>query len=378
MSLMQSIKDSINGAFGAGTVMSMDDLPQECTVIPTGVDVLDEALGIGGLPVGRIIELYGPEMSGKSTILLQACGKCQKVLERPVLYLDYENALDRTYAARLGINMDSELFAFSQPEDLEQGMDIAETYVQQNAVGLIVIDSLAAMMPRAELYDKKGKERGFGDKSPMAAQGAAMASALRRLTRQVSKSNVCLCFINQTRIDIKAAQRGFHKITTPGSRTLKFYASLRVEFKKRKGIKGKIKDSLTNEFIDGSIASSIEARVVKNKLAPPFTFCRFGLTFGQGVSNIMSNCLLAMERGVIIKRGAGYYKVPVSAEHEPESVRGIESVFNFYKESDEANKYLYSLLFEKDKLTDEEDSDTNEKSSDNVVSDTDVEDLLDN
>lgn len=342
---MSEIKDSINKALGLGTVMSLDDLPQSCPVIPTGVRVLDKAFGVGGLPIGRLVELYGPEMSGKSTVLLHACSCCQKDLKRPVLYLDYENAFDRQYAEKLGVDLSGEMFALSQPDDLEQGMDIAETYVRQNAVGLIVVDSLAAMMPRAELYDAKGKERSFGDKSPMAAQGKAMAEALRRLTSQISKSNVCMCFINQTRIDLKAAQRGFTITTTPGSGTLKFYASLRVEFKKREGIKGKVKDGVTEELVDGNVGMVIEAKIVKNKLAPPFTFCQFVLSFGGGVSNIMTDVYVALQRGIIDKLAAGYYMVPSAKDCDKEKVRGIESIFNFYESNVEAGIYLESLLY---------------------------------
>ena len=347
MTTMLEIKDAVNKALGIGTVMSLDDLPQKCESISTGVPSLDQALGIGGLPLGRLMELYGPEMSGKSTVLLHTCAYCQIVLKRPILYLDFENAFDRSYALALGVDLGSEMFALSQPDDLEQGMDIAETYVVNNVVGLIVVDSLAAMMPRAELYDAKGKERGFGDKTPLAAQGKAMAEALRRLTPKISKSNVCMCFINQTRIDLKAAQRGFTVTTTPGSGTLKFYASLRVEFKKRDTIKGKVIDSISSELVDGPVGTVVEAKIVKNKLAPPFVTCRFVLSFGKGVSQIMTDCYLAMERGVIEKLAAGYYMIPVAEGCDMEKVRGMINVHSYYEQSSSASEYLNNLLYPK-------------------------------
>lgn len=343
MESLLEVKAKVNAEFGAGAVMSLSEVPAACPAISTGIFILDHIMGVGGFPQGRLIELFGPEASGKSTVLLHTCASCQKK-GWPVLYLDYENALDPQYASRLGVDLGDAMFALSQPDDLEQGMAIAEKFIEADAVGLIVVDSLAAMMPRAELYDAKGKTRNIGDSTPMAAQGKAMAEALRRLTGKTAKSNICFCFINQTRIDLKAAKRGFHKITTPGSGTLKFYASMRVELRKTVGIKGKIENPNTGEMEEGVIATVIEANIVKNKVAPPFRRCKFVLSQGYGVSNVMTIVQIAIDRGIIQSGGAGYYTCPDTVGCDPIKLRGLERVFANYKHYPEVMENLEKLV----------------------------------
>jgi len=334
-------KLSINKKYGQGTVFSFGDVGLGCRSIPTGISVLDKATGIGGLPVGRIVELYGPESCGKSTVLLHTAVNAQKQ-GLAVLYEDFENALDRKYAEALGLDLSPEKFGISQPADLEQGMAIAEEFIKSNSVGLIIVDSLAAMRPRAEMQDAKGHEREIGDKIPLAAQGHAMAEVLRRLTPEISKSNVCMCFINQIRQDLAAAQRGITKYTTPGSKTLRFYASMRIEFRKIGSVRGKVENPNTGDLEDYAAGIEVEANICKNKVAPPFSRGVFYLRHGKGACPILNTIQLSISRGFIEAGKAGWYSLPKVGDFEGEKVRGMEGVLNYY----ETHKEVFDLLKE--------------------------------
>jgi len=338
---MKKLQDFCNNEFGSGTIIALDDAPKERPHVSTGIWSLDRALGVGGLPLGGIIELFGPESSGKTSVLLSACKNCQLFLKRPVLFLDYENCFDPVYAQALGVDLSGDWFAVSQPDTLEQGISIAEKYIIAEAVGLIVVDSLAAMLPKAELEDAKGKERDIGDKVPMAAQGKAMADTLRRIIKRVRQSNVSLCFINQMREDIRAAQRGYIKRTTPGSKTLRYYALARIEFMKVEGIKGKIENPVTGVMEDGTVATVIEATVVKNKVAPPFRRCRFVMGQGLGYDEISTFIYIGKARGWIVSRGS-WYEFPTL--DGTQKLQGEEAVKNFYLQNPEHFQALKDVI----------------------------------
>lgn len=343
MSLMEQLQEQVNKYFKGNVVISLEDLPTACPCISTGIWVLDKAIGPGGIPLGKISELFGPEASGKTTVLLHTAASCQKVLKRAVLYLDYENCFDPAYAETLGMDLSRDMFALSQPDDFEQGMAVAEVYIQHRAVGLIIVDSLAAMMPRAEKEDKDHKPREFGDKVPMGAGGKAMADALKRLTGQLAKANCCMCFINQIRIDLAAAQRGITKWTTPYSRTLRFYASVRIQFTKIGGVQGEIEDYTAGGMEKGVIATVVEANVVKNKIAPPFRRAEFIIGQGTGYDDVTTIVRMGIARGWITKTGA-WYTFPIF--NELQKVQGERGVVDVYTNNPDAFKAFKDAVIE--------------------------------
>lgn len=322
---------NVRKKYGQESVVDLENFHTSCQPIPTGIFVFDHITGIGGLPIGRIVELYGPESSGKTTVLLHACAQCQKA-GKAVLYLDYENAFDKGYAQRIGVNTSKELFILAQPMTLEEGVNIMEPFLETNTVGLIVVDCVAAMMAQADLQDSKGKEREFGDKKPRAAKAVAMAESLTRLTKRVKASDCCLCYINQIRIDLKAAERGITKWRTPSSDSLKFYASMRVEFKKTGGITGKLFNPTTGDFEAGTIGIITEANIKKNKVGVPFKHCEFVMLEGRGVDRAATVVNMALKRGYIEQRG-GWYILPTVDGIECPSKQGLSVVIDYYREN---------------------------------------------
>ncbi len=272
----------IEKQFGKGSIMKMDgSIRTEIDVIPTGCLALDLALGVGGVPRGRVIEIYGPESSGKTTLTLSIIAQIQKV-GGTAAFIDAEHAFDSTYAGKVGVKLDDLLI--SQPDTGEQALEIAETLVRSNAVDLVVIDSVAALTPRAEI------EGDMGD-AHMGLQARLMSQALRKLTAAISKSKTCIIFINQIRMKI-GVMFG-NPETTTGGRALKFYASVRIDLRRIESIKQ------GEQFI----GNRVKAKIVKNKVAPPFREAEFEIYFDEGISRSADVLDLGVQYEIIQKSG---------------------------------------------------------------------------
>jgi len=316
---LQLAMDKIEKDHGKGTIMRMGDSKvEEVAVISSGSLGLDLALGVGGYPRGRVIEIFGPEASGKTTLAIHAIAEAQKA-GGIAAFIDAEHAFDRFYAEKLGVNIDELLI--SQPDSGEQALEIADQLIRSSAVDIVVIDSVAALTPRAEL------EGDMGD-SKMGLQARLMSQALRKLTANISKTNTTCIFINQLREKI-GIMFG-NPETTTGGNALKFYASVRLDIRRI----SQLKDG------DEVIGNQTRVRVVKNKVAPPFRKAEFDIMFGEGISKVGEILDLGVEYGIVKKSGSWY------SYEETKLAQGRDAAKKLFKDNPELAAEIEAKVFE--------------------------------
>ncbi|NDF59775.1 MAG: recombinase RecA [Crocinitomicaceae bacterium] len=319
---LQLTMDKLDKTYGKGSVMKLGDAPiEEVEVIPTGSITLDLALGVNGFPKGRIIEIYGPESSGKTTLAIHAIAECQKN-GGIAAFIDAEHAFDQFYAKKLGVDVQNLLV--SQPDNGEQALEIADNLIRSGAIDLIVIDSVAALTPKAEIEGEMGD-------SQMGLQARLMSKALRKLTGSISKAKTCCIFINQLRDKI-GVMFG-NPETTTGGNALKFYASVRIDIRKATQLK------------DGEevIGNRVKVKVIKNKVAPPFRKAEFDIMYGEGISKVGEIIDLGVDLNIIKKSGSWF------SYGETKLGQGRDAVKNLIGDNPELMEELEAKI--KDSLT---------------------------
>ncbi|MCR4811998.1 MAG: recombinase RecA [Bacteroidales bacterium] len=319
LKILQSTLDKIEKNYGKGSIMKLGDRPDESLeVIPTGSIALDAALGVGGFPKGRVIEIYGPESSGKTTLAIHVIAEAQKK-GGIAAFIDAEHAFDSFYAKKLGVDIENLLV--SQPDNGEQALEIADNLIRSGAIDIIVIDSVAALTPKAEIDGEMGD-------SKMGLQARLMSQAMRKLTATISKTGCCCIFINQLRE--KLGVMFGNPETTTGGNALKFYASVRIDIRRTQAIKDG----------DQNIGNRVKVKVVKNKVAPPFRVCEFDLMFGEGISKIGEIIDLGVEYGIIKKSGSWF------SYGETKLAQGREALKQLLKDNEELSAELEAKVRE--------------------------------
>lgn len=328
---LEEAKAFVNSKIEKGGVLTFSDKADgTVSVISTGSMLLDYATGIGGIPRGKLTEIFGPPSSGKTTIMLTCAKFCQQ-MNMPVLWLDYEHAFDIKYAQKIGLDLSGDKLIVGQPDNFENGIRIATTYIQNDLVGLVVVDSLAAMVTKKEADGEVGDQQ-------VAVLARGMSQELKKLNGLIDTSQVSVVFINHIRDVIEsspmARKLGIQRKTTPGGVTLKFYSSVRIEVNVIESIKGKILDPITGKPIEGAVATKVRATVVKNKCAAPFREARMYIRFDRGIDELMTAIDICIGRGLITKHGANQYVVPagLACDSNQKIVMGMAGLYRFLVE----------------------------------------------